>query len=491
MHVCATSRAPASVLAALALGAPANGILFAHTDGAVQAHRDRQQNILETSQAILARAESEQGRELTEAEQNEVDSLDREFQGLERQIDLRERVANQAARLTTPQPRQTEPDPLEGDDPPEPRLQNRAPGRSPAPRVAASPRATAQGTFGFRNMGDFALSVRNACLRGNPEMDPRLRNATLTTYGNEGVGTDGGFAVPPDFRSEIMAKIFAEDSLVARTDRMRSSSNTLTLPIDMTTPWQTSGGIQAYWVAEGATKTQSKPALEEVTMKLHELAALVPVTDNLLEDAPAMDSYLRRKVPEKMDFKISYALAWGSGAGQPLGWMNSPALVTVAAEAAQTADTINATNVVKMLGRLPVQSRQSAVWIIHPDAEVQLPLMTIANQPVYMPPGGLADAPLGRLMGRPVIPHQITETVGDLGDIMLVDLNQYLTVTKTGNGRDANGLRFDSSIHLWFDQDTTAYRFTVRIAGQPWWSAATAMRDGTNTMSPFVVLAAR
>jgi hypothetical protein len=67
-------------------------------------------------------------------------------------------------------------------------------------------------------------------------------------------------------------------------------------------------------------------------------------------------------------------------------------------------------------------SRRTAVWLIHPDAEVQLPLMTLGQQPVYMPPGGLRDNPFGTLLGRPVIPHQVCETVGDLGDIMLVDL---------------------------------------------------------------------
>lgn len=339
-------------------------------------------------------------------------------------------------------------------------------------------------------LGEFANAVRLASVRGG-ELDPRLRNAAPSTYGNEGSGADGGFAVPPDVRSDILAKVFAEESLLALTDRMQSSSNTLTMPIDMTTPWQTTGGILAYWVAEAATKTQSKPALEEVTVKLNTLAALVPVTEELIEDAPAMDSYLRKKVPEKLDFKISDALVRGSGAGQPLGFLNSPALVTVTAEGGQTATTINATNVLKMNARMPTNSRKTSVWLIHPDAEVQLPLMVVGTQPVYMPPGGMADAPYGRLLGRPVIPHQVCATLGALGDIMFVDFQQYLTVTKTGTQRDANGMRTDVSIHLWFDQDMVAYRFTVRIAGQPWWSATTTQRSGSNAQSPFVVLGAR
>jgi len=488
---------PASVLALLAFGTPVNAYIFAdHADATIQAHMDRQQQLLESSQAILAKAEAEQ-RELTEAEQTEVTGLTNEFDQLATQISLRERVANQQASLTAPRGRITEADPIEGDDD-EPSVTPvraaplaKAPARSLNRSEPNRPRATPRGTGGFQNLGDFALRVRAAAINRGMQPDPRLMAATLSTYGNEGTGADGGFAVPPDFRSEIMTKVFGEESLIALTDRMQSSSNNVSLPIDMTTPWQTTGGIQSYWVGEAVTKTQSKPALESINMKLNTLATLVPVTEELLEDAPAMDSYLRKKVPEKMDFKISDAIVRGTGAGMPLGFLNSPALVTVAAEGGQTVDTINATNVVKMLGRLPIQSRRTAVWLVHPDAEVQLPLMSIGQQPVYLPPGGLRDSPYGTLLGRPVIPHQVAETVGDLGDLMLVDLNQYLTVTKSGSGRDANGMRSDVSIHLWFDQDTVAYRFTIRVAGQPWWSTATAQRDGSNTQSPFVILAAR
>lgn len=484
---------PASVLALLALGAPVNGFIFADVspDSIVAAHRDRQTALMESSQAIMARAESET-RDLTAEEQGQIEGLTNEFDDLERQIGLRERVNAQNAVLTAPRGRQTEPDPIAGESDPAPtgRPSNSAAPRAPAPRVPAEPRATARGTSGFRHLGDFANSVRMASMRGS-ELDVRLRNAAVSTYGNEGTGADGGFAVPPDFRSEILTKVFGEDSLIARTDRLQSSSNTLTLPTDETTPWQTSGGIQSYWTAEGAAKTQSKPALGETTLKLHTLATLVPVTEELLEDAPAMGAYLSKKAPEKMDFKLSDAIVRGTGVGQPLGFLNSPALVTVSKESAQTADTINATNVVKMLGRMPSSSRRNAIWLVHPDAEVQLPLMTLGQQPVYLPPGGMRDNPFGSLLGRPVIPHQTAETVGDLGDIMLVDLSQYLSATKTGNGRDANGMRQDVSIHLWFDQDMVAFRFTMRVAGQPWWASAIAQRDGSNTQSPFIVLEAR
>lgn len=485
---------PASVLAVLAQGAPAYGLIFNDIDSVIQANRDRQNELMESSQAILNRAEAE-NRDLTAAEQTEVEGLTNEFDDLDRQIGLRERVNVQNAALTAPRGRQADPDPIDGDDPQvsadttiRNQLARPAPSRS-SPRVPAQPRATARGTGGFHHFGDFANSVRLAALGREP--DARLRNAAASTIATEGVGADGGFAVPPDFRSEIATKVFGEDSLVARTDRMRSSSNSITLPTDMTTPWDSSGGIQAYWGGESVTMSQSKPKLEDVTYKAHKLHVLVPVSEELLEDAPAMDSYLRRKAPEKIDFKISDAIVRGTGAGQPLGFLNSPALVTQAAEGSQTADTINQANISKMFSRMPIASRRNAVWLIHPDAEPQLDGLVVGTAPIYMPPGGISEAPYGRLKGRPVIPHQVCETVGDLGDIILVDLNQYMTLTKLGGGRDENGLKMDVSMHLWFDQDLAAFKFTLRIGGQPWWSTTTGMRDGSSTMSPFVVLAAR
>lgn len=489
----AFSHVPASVLAILACGVPAHFVIAADGDPTVEGYRTRQQELLDSQQTILARADAE-GRELTVEERNEVGGLAAEFERLGGEIELRERTAAQAAALSAPRGRQADPDPINPEPAPpapSPRAANSQRPVDGVHRVPAQPKAP-NGMFGFRNFGEFARAVKAANPKFGGETDKRLLlNAAASTYGNEGTGQDGGFLVPPDMRSDIMQRVFSEDSLVGRTDRQRSSSNTITFPADMTTPWGTTG-IQAYWTGEGATKTQSKPAFENVTVKAHTLAALIPVTEELLEDAPALDGYLRSKTPEIMDFKISDAIIRGTGVGQPLGILNSPALVTVSKEAGpQTADTIVAANIAKMFGRMPVRNRATAVWLMNPDVEAQLPLMTLGQQPIYLPPGGLSGSSFGTLLGRPVIPHQAMETIGDLGDIGFFDFNAYLTLTKTGGGRDSNGMRADVSIHLWFDQDLVAYRFTIRLGGQPWWSAAITPRDGNNSLSPFIILEAR
>jgi len=485
MHIRRILAVPASVIALLALGRPAFPIF---ADATIQAHRERQTELLQANETILAAADAER-RELSAEENTSIDNNTAEFDRLQGEIDRRERIAAQQAALGTSRGRAAAPDAIDGDDGPQDqaptRPQARAP-QGPGPRAAVAPvpRTQAAGTHGFRSFGDFAQAVRNASLQGAQPDQRLLRNATLSTFSQEGVGADGGFAVPPDFRAAFMSRVFSEDSLVQRCDLQVSTSNNFTVLADETTAWGTSG-IKAYWTKEAAAATQSKPNLKEMSVKLDKLTALVPVTEEMLEDAAQIDGYLRSKAPEAIDWELSFGLTWGEGAGEPLGFMRSDCLVTQAAEAAQTADTINAANCTKMLSRLPTRSRQNAVWLIHPDAEPQLPLMTIGQQPVYMPPGGLSDAPYGRLLGRPVIPHQVCSTVGDLGDIMLVDLTQYLAVRK------AAGVNVQTSMHLWFDQGVTAFKFALRIGGQPWWSAAQSPRSGSTTISPFVTLAAR
>ena len=436
----------------------------------------------EQRQLILAKCESDK-RDPNDDEMHEIAKLGDEFDRLNGIVVELERTKQHAVVLETPQSRRAAPTEIgsRGGEIAEPQAATRT-------KVAPVARATDHGKWGWRNFGEFAMAVRKSSMHG-ASPDALLVQNAATTYGNEGTGADGGFAVPPDFRSAIMRTIEAEESLLGRTDQQQSSSNTLTVPVDETTPWQTTGGLQAYWESEGAAMTQSKPALQQMQVRLHKLTALVPMTDELLDDAPAMGSYLSSKLPEKIGFKINHAILFGTGAGQPLGVMNSPALVTVSKETGQDADTVYFENLNKMWARMYAPARRNAVWLINQDIEPQLHTMSLpigtGGVPVYLPPGGAADTPYARIFGREVIPTQANETLGDLGDIILVDLSKYLTVQKAG------GLRTDTSIHLWFDQGITAFRATMRLAGQPWWSAAVSPRDGSNTLSPFVTLAAR
>jgi HK97 family phage major capsid protein len=362
-------------------------------------------------------------------------------------------------------------------------------------KIAATPVDNRhRGSHGFRTFGEFLQATVKAGDRTHRSIDPRLEVRTAaTTFGNELSGPDGGFAVPPDYVNSINELIRDEDGLLARTDQMTSASNSITIPIDDDSPWSTSG-IVAAWEGEGDAFAQKKPLLKQNEVRLNKLGVVVPMTEEILEDASALNSYVPRKAASKINFKIDLAILQGSGMGQPQGILTAPSIISVA-KGSTAADSIGWENVRDMWGRLYAPSRPTSVWIANQDLETEMQKMfftedvatpAVSAIPVYLPAGNnLANPNQTTLFGRPVIFHQACETKGDLGDIFLVDLTQYLTVTKGG------GIRSDMSMHLWFDQDMVAFKFRIRIGGLPWWPTTLAARDGTTTYSPFITLAER
>lgn len=433
--------------------------------------------------AITARADEEK-RQMTAEEAADVEKLCDSFDATEAEIKRRERVANMSARLDAPSPRKTAPD----------RPQDNTNKDEHRPVITGGePTKAMKGTGAFKAMSEFSRAVVNASL-GRGRIDPRLtmpQDAAAGTYGNEATGADGGYLVPPDFRTEIMTKVLDDqDDLLSRCDSTTTTSNAVSMVTDETTPWQSAGGIQAYWEGEAATMPQSKAALSSALVRAYKLTALVPVTDEQLEDGPSLETHIRRKAPIKIAYKINDAIYNGTGAGMPLGIMNSPALITQAAEGAQQAGTVNFSNVTKMWSRMLARCRRNAVWISNQDLEPQLAALVIpgsnASFPAYLPAGaGLRDNPYATLMGRPVLYTEVSKAIGTPGDLTLCDLSQYMTVLK------ASGMKTDVSMHLWFDQGLTALRFTIRVGGAPWWAAPVQRPGAKNSVSAFVALAAR
>lgn len=487
----AKARSLTTAMAMAALHARLGRAFIANDATTIDALKLRLAELNETSKAIQAKADAEK-RDLNADEQKELDACIAEFDEVEASIKRRERIAAQASRLTEPEPRRATPNPVAATVPAAASAPAASRGGDGLQNTSLSTREQRQ-RWGFANMGEFAISVRNAAIgRG---MDQRLQNAALSTYGSEGTAADGGFAVPPEWRAEIMRMVDAEDSLLSRCDQQTASGNTITFPTDETTAWQTTGGIQTYWDGEADAITQSKPSLKDVTVKLHRLTALVPVTEELMEDAPAMSGYVTSKAGEKIAFKLNDAIVNGTGVGMPLGIMNAPCKVSVAKETSQTAATFHADNAVKMMARMPAQSFGRSVWLINQDVVPQVlklgfAVTTAAGTAagagaLYLPPNGLSGtSPYGSLLGRPIIVTEACATLGTVGDVLLADLTKYLAVVK-------GALKSDVSIHLWFDQNAVAFRFVLRMNGQPWLSAAIARKNGSNTLSHFISLDTR
>jgi HK97 family phage major capsid protein len=338
----------------------------------------------------------------------------------------------------------------------------------------------------FASPSEFFKAVKNAAQHPSRE-DPRLRSRKVldaATGLSEGVPADGGYLLQPSIANPMIERIYNTGQILSRVavDPVGPNSNSAVYNgIDETTRASSLfGGVIAYWIAEAAAITGSRPKFREVDLKLKKVAALCYATDEQLEDTVNLAAWLGRQVPNALRFFAEDAIFEGDGVGKPLGIMNSPCLISVLRA---TASAIAFADIVAMWARR-WPGFQDYVWLVNTDTTPSLDSLVLASS-TEMPTRFIDYGPDGvlRMKGRPVLEVEYAATAFSAGDIVLASLSQYQTIRK-GDVNEVN------SIHVAFTTDEQAYRFTMRIDGKPLWSSALTPFHGSNTQSPFVSLAA-
>jgi HK97 family phage major capsid protein len=218
------------------------------------------------------------------------------------------------------------------------------------------------------------------------------------------------------------------------------------------------------------------------------LIALTYATEEQLVDGPAFAAYVDKVVPLELAFRVDDGIYNGTGAGMPQGFMSSGALLTVAKASGDSGAVISNTDIFAMYKRMFAPCRTDAVWLINQDVEDQLWNLTrgsgTAVELLYKAPGQGGNGQYGTMMGRPVIPVEFAATLGTPGDIVFVSLSQYYLARRSG-------VQMDTSIHVQFLTDQQAFRWKLRLDGQPAWKKPMTPKNGSNTLAAFIALAAR
>lgn len=362
-------------------------------------------------------------------------------------------------------------------------------------RVHAAPKSEPEK---FKSFGEFLVAVANDGMNKG-DMGARDRRLVFqkAAGANEAVPSEGGFLVQTDHSSELLGMMHEMGEILKRVRKIpiSANSNGIKLPaIDETSRATGSrfGGVRTYWADEGETVTATKPKFRGIELKLNKLMGIGYATEELLNDAAAMEAVYKQAFAEELTFATEDAFVNGDGAGKPLGFLNSGAFVTTIDESGQAAGTIVTNNILKMWDRLPTRSRRNAVWLsADSGVETQLYGLTMngSNAHLYRAPGMNAavggNEVFGTLLGRPVIPVEYMAQVGTVGDLALVDLSQYLMI-------DKGGMKQSQSIHVRFLYDEMTFKVTYRVDGQPAWHSPLTPANGSSlTKSPFVGIATR
>lgn len=350
---------------------------------------------------------------------------------------------------------------------------------------AHAPGAVLEGKF--RSAVDFLKAIWHH----NTDPAAITRQAEIRNAASSVVPADGGFLVPESLRSQLL-QIALEMAVVrSRATVVPMDSARVPFPIIDVTSHVSSvfGGMIAYWGEESAALTDANPKFGRVELDAKKLTGLSVVPNELLQDsAISFSALIERLWPMTLAFEEDSAFMSGNGVGQPLGFLGeaNPAAIAVAAESGQGADTVLYENVVKMYSRMLPSSLARAAWLISPDVIPQLFTMALSvgtGGSSILVANAAGPGPT-TLFGRPIIISEKAGALGNRGDISFIDLSYYLV-------GDRQSMTASSSTDWKFGNDQTAYRIIQRVDGRPWIQSPLTPRNGGNTLSPFVELAAR
>ena len=356
----------------------------------------------------------------------------------------------------------------------------------------------------YASIGEQLVAIAKGTKRGRYE--PRLQRlkamavadnvgdeAMKQTGAWEGNPAAGGFLLEPTVADTLMVPMHQEGPFTRMVRRLPVGTNSNSgwiNGVDETSRADGSrwGGLRGYRLGEGDLKTPSKPKFRRINWELKKYAVLVWATDELLEDAAQFSEVVRVGCGEELAFMANLDILRGNGAGGPLGILNSGALVTVAAEAGQLVDTVVNENIDNMWRAMLPWSKPRSAWFINSEVAPQLDNVAIAIGASALEPRFVTYDAQGtiRIKGRPVYETEFNSALGDVGDIVLADMNEYLFWEK-------GGVQSASSIHVHFLYDETVFRFVYRCDGQTAMASPVTPLYATagNTQSSFVTLAAR
>lgn len=350
---------------------------------------------------------------------------------------------------------------------------------------------------GFKSLAHFAHDVYQRDVSQGRNVSKELSDWEVKAAGTGMQAGDlnyGGSLIPVEFRNQLLVMVEESNELLPRCTSLPMGAQIIEIPYLYSFDQSgglVHGGIVWKWVDEDVQLSEVRPKTGKFQLKLHPLTGLAYVSDQLMKFSPqSVEALIQRGFTDGLNYQYNYVLVRGTGAGQPMGVLNSPCLVTAAAETGQQAATILYENIIKMYQSAWNPAR--CVWVANPNTLIQLATMGLAvgtgGAPVFLPAGGASGSPYNTLMGLPVFWNDHCSTLGTVGDIMLVDFSQYFVGRPSGN----EGVQFDTSIHIKFDYAQNAFRFLLYFDGKfSWPTYFTPPQATTSYRSPAVVLATR
>jgi HK97 family phage major capsid protein len=249
--------------------------------------------------------------------------------------------------------------------------------------------------------------------------------------------------------------------------------------------FSTMPGVSASIPGESTNIPQSKTVWEQISLTLQKEAVIVPVSNELYEDNNvALGSVISEQASYQIKKQINGGIiAGGTATGASAAYTGIIGAAATIHQNRATPNAVGFTDVMGMYSKFAFDDANFAtsVWFAHPTVLPQLANMTSGNNNIYFPPGGARNMAVDTLLGRPLHITGWCSPLGSPGDLILADMKKYV-------GGYKGGLVSFVSPHVFFLTDEQAFRFTMRVTGQPGLSGPITLEDGTTKVSPFIQL---
>jgi HK97 family phage major capsid protein len=262
------------------------------------------------------------------------------------------------------------------------------------------------------------------------------------------------------------------------------NSRTMRIPYvddrDHTT--STHGGVITYWKKEAGQLTASNATFGSIEMIAKKHTAYAELPSELPEDAVGFSTFFNTSYPRAMAWGRDVGFWEGDGTDEPNGVLHSSngALIEVTRAG---AGAIDYADILGMFARMLPGSLSRSVWVANLDTIPEVMTIELSTGSPAVFQTNVPGAPPMTLLGRPLIFSEKVPALSAAADIGLYDFSQYLI-------GDRQAATAATSTEFKFDTDELAFRLIERLDGKPWMVSAVTPRNGTDTLSPFVTLAA-
>jgi HK97 family phage major capsid protein len=406
---------------------------------------------LQAKVSAIQAVATQEGRELLEDEQTEIDSIlgvdgkDGQIQNLskqrERALKIEQAVSNTVRQVVDTQP-------------------TTASFRVPATAKSSGKLRAFQGADAERDA--YASGQFFRALNGNGRARQWCQDHGVLNAMGENDDLRGGALVPPEFETAVISlmETYGVTSRYARVYPM--SSDTVTIPRRVS-------GLTAYAVSEAAEITASDPTLGQVSLTAKKWATLTRVSSELSEDAViALADYIAMEMAQAHALKLDTAAFLGNGEatnGGIQGLANAlNAGSFVQAGAGQNTDSAFTIAVFQSAaGKLPEFAGMQPVWFVHKRFfwNVMARLQLAAGGNNYV---DLGNGPVLQFLGYPVQYTQVLPSTASasakvcyLGDLamgstlglrrgmsVIADSSRYVEFLQTAY---ISSTRWDYNVH--------------------------------------------